>query len=402
MAGVYSVYLRKLSASWNESRGFLLLFVSRVLRDWPVPKSYLPEMNMPKRIAVLSFVAVLLACAAAYKHLPPLFTEDAAPLQEAASSSTATPSGEPGTFHRVRRAGSVNLNDAYDLSGLTIPEQDIHTLLPRDAIPALTDPKTKPASESDWLDDTDRVILIEINQQRYGVPLNILDWHEIVNTTVGGEPIAVTYCPLCDSATVFSRRITPAGGDGEPIVLAFGVSGALYNSNVLMYDRTHKGLWSQLGMVAVSGPLAGTSLDMLPVQVVEFEQINATWPQTPIVSPDTGHDRPYGRSAYASYFSDDQLMVPVREHGDALPAKTLGIGIALEGEAWFVPADAIGDQGVTITTDKASIEVRSNPAGVELTRAPATTRCAQTFYYAWSAFYPHAKVLASADSKPSK
>jgi len=353
---------------------------------------------MPKRIAALSFVAVLLACAAAYKHLPSLLTEDAAGVQQAVSPGTASPSAEPGTFHRVRRTGSVNLNDEYDLSGLTIPEQEIHTLLPRDAIPALTDPKTRPASESNWLEDADRVILVEINKKRYGVPLDILDWHEIVNTTVDGEPIAVTYCPLCDSASVFSRRVSPLADDQPPVLMEFGVSGALFNSNVLMYDRTHKALWSQLGMVAVSGPMAGTSLDMLPVQVVQFKHLKATWPDTPIVSPETGHDRAYGRSAYDAYFRDDQLMVPVREHGDALPAKTLGIGIALDGASWFVPADAIGDEGLSIATDKGTIEIRSNPAGVELIQAPEPTRSAQTFYYAWSAFYPHSEVLTIKES----
>jgi len=145
-----------------------------------------------------------------------------------------------------------------------------------------------------------------------------------VNTTVGGEPIAATYCPLCDSATVFSRRVTPAtpkdaSGDGSgtkpstapaPIVLEFGVSGALYNSNVLMYDKKDKGLWSQLGMHALSGPLTGTALEMLPVEVVSFAAFKKARPAAKIVSKDTGHNRDYSKSPYESYFKNENLMVP--------------------------------------------------------------------------------------------
>ena len=353
---------------------------------------------MPRRIVVLSFVALVLAGGAAYKHLPSLISR-ATPATSADDASAGGASAaevadeNDGAFRRVQRPGSVDIGSEYDLQGLTIPQDEIHTLLPRDVIPALTAPKTLAAKDSKWLEDASRVILVEVNQQRYGVPLDILDWHEIVNTTVGGEPIAVTYCPLCDSATVFSRRVTPAGGDGKPIVLEFGVSGALYNSNVLMYDRTHKGLWSQLGMVAISGPLAKTELDMIPVVVVPFSEIRKRWPSTPIVSTQTGHNRPYGRSAYGRYFANDRLMVPVKAHGKDLPAKTLGVGISLEGEAWFVPLKEIGDEGFSIKTPKGMVEIARNAAGVQVKRAPKQAKSAQAFYYAWTAFYPHSEVL---------
>jgi len=348
---------------------------------------------MPKRDIAL------LACGAAYKHLPGLVSRatstDHAVAGRASTVGAADANG--GDFRRVQRPGSVDLSSEYDLEGLTIPRDEIHTLLPRDAIPALTDPKTLTAEGSKWLDSKDRVILVQVKGERYGVPLDILDWHEIVNTTVGGEPIAVTYCPLCDSATVISRRVTPAGDDQKPIVLEFGVSGALYNSNVLMYDRTHKGLWSQLGMAAVSGPLAETQLDMMPVRLMPFGEIRKRWPSTPIVSTQTGHNRAYGRSAYERYFANDKLMVPVREHADELPAKTLGIGISLDGNAWFVSVKSIGDEGYSLKTPKGTVQIARNAAGVEVRDAPQEIKSAQTFYYAWTAFYPHSQVLGTKD-----
>lgn len=391
---------------------------------------------MSTRLKMLMLVLVPLTAAAAYRHrmalLPQeLDAEELAALEwldaEARQPGTepgrtAPPAGangatpRPQAFTRVQRPGSVDIETEYNLSGLKIPKDQIHTLLPRDAIPALTDPKTEPADKADWLPDGARVIEVVVGDDVLGVPLRVLDWHEVVNTTVGGQPIAATYCPLCDSATVFSRRVTPLppkaaegeGSDGSttkpspatPVVLEFGVSGALYNSNVLMYDRKDKGLWSQLGMHAVSGPLAGTSLDMLPVEVVSFAAFKKAHPGAKIVSKDTGHDRDYSRSPYESYFKDEKLMVPVASVGDALPRKSLGVGIAVgEGDAakaWFVPVGAIGDARV-IDTPAGPVTLAKSDAGVQVTAAPKGVHTAQTFYYSWSAFYPKTIVVTQAE-----
>ncbi|MGD9791218.1 MAG: DUF3179 domain-containing (seleno)protein [Phycisphaerales bacterium] len=394
---------------------------------------------MSIRMKLLVLALVPFTAAAAYKHRAALMSsefeaegcaecaafeaEAEQPVAEPGSgprpSGAAQPQAQPDGFQRVQRPGSVDIEKDYNLAGLTIPKEQIHTLLPRDAIPALTDPKTEPADKADWLPDDARVVEIVVGEDVLGVPLRVLDWHEVVNTTVGGEPIAATYCPLCDSATVFSRRITPKAADGaaadgsgskpSPVVLEFGVSGALYNSNVLMYDRKDKGLWSQLGMHAVSGPLAGTALEMLPVEVVSFAAFKEAHPTAKIVSKDTGHERDYSRSPYESYFKNEKLMVPVAGVGDTLPRKTLGVGIAVgEGDAaqaWFVPVDAIGD-GRTIDTPAGKVVLAKSDAGVAVTQAPKGVRTAQTFYYSWSAFYPKTTVVkanaaATAEAQPA-
>lgn len=391
---------------------------------------------MSTRLKVLVLAMVPLAAAAAYKHRAALLphehevegcaecvavdAEDDQPAPTPGSGSrpsgAPTPRAQPDGFTRVQRPGSVAIDKEYNLAGLTIPKEQIHTLLPRDAIPALTDPQTQKSEEAAWLPDDARVIAVVVGTDVLGVPLRVLDWHEIVNTTVGGEPIAATYCPLCDSATVFSRRVTPKAGDDvgsgsrpSPVVLEFGVSGALYNSNVLMYDKKDKGLWSQLGMHAVSGPLAGTALEVLPVEVVSFAAFKKAHPGAKIVGKDTGHERDYSRSPYESYFKDETLMVPVAAVGDVLPRKTLGVGIAIgEGEgakAWFVPVDAIGN-GRTIDTPAGKVLLAKSGAGVAVTQAPKGVRTAQTFYYSWSAFYPKTTVVqadgaAAAEAQPA-
>lgn len=395
---------------------------------------------MSTRLKVLVLAMVSLTAAAAYKHRAALLPHEVEvvdcadcaafdnngeqPATEPGSGSrpsgTAKAEAQPDGFTRVQRPGSVDIEKDYNLAGLTIPVEQIHTLLPRDAIPALTDPKTEPADKADWLPDDARIVKIVVEGDVLGVPLRVLDWHEVVNTTVGGEPIAATYCPLCDSATVFSRRVTPlppkaaegaAGGRGAgegggsgskpspaitPVVLEFGVSGALYNSNVLMYDKQDKGLWSQLGMHAVSGPLAGTALEMLPVEVVSFAAFKKAHPGAWIVGKDTGHERDYSRSPYESYFKNEGLMVPVAAVGDVLPRKTLGVGIAVgEGDAaqaWFVPVDAIAD-GYSIATPEGKVVLSKSDAGVVVTQVSKGVRTAQTFYYSWSAFYPKTTVV---------
>ncbi len=312
-------------------------------------------------------------------------------------SAIATPPVQWDTgFRTVRRPYAVNIEAEYDLGGLTIPQEQIHTLVRKDGIPALTDPNLEKVNEANWLEPEARVIEAVVGTDVLGVPLQILNYHEIVNTTLGGEPIAITYCPLCDSATIFSRHIKrPTEGDSGDLVLEFGVSGALYNSNVLLYDRTHKGLWSQLGMEAVSGPLVGSELDMLPVRLVTYAEFKNKYPQGDLVSRDTGHHRPYEGSAYGDYFGHDRLMVPVAEMGDALPKKTLGVGIATDEQALFIAKESIGMKGFTFNTPLGKVTVARTEAGIVVQEAPPGIRSAQTFYYSWSAFYPDTVVLGT-------
>ncbi len=360
-------------------------------------------MRTPYKLLALALVPM--AAFAAYKHREIVLGVDEDGVELTNASHAAQPGD--GQFRRVVRPGSVDIEHEYDLTGLTIPKEEIHTLLPRDAIPALTDPDREPANRADWLPDDARIIVVRVGREVLGVPLRILNWHEIVNTTVGGKPIAATYCPLCDSATVFSREIKPerdAGGSGpapSAVVLEFGVSGALYNSNVLMYDTKDRGLWSQLAMGAVSGPMAGTPLDVLPIELVPFAEFKRSHPGAEIVSRETGHDRNYTVSPYERFFADDSLLVPVSGVGDAMPAKTLGVGI-LAGrgggrQAIFVTADEIGER-LTVRTQAGPVVLTTTDAGIVVEEAPESVSTSQTFYYAWSAFFPQTEIVG-ADNK---
>ena len=198
---------------------------------------------------------------------------------------------------------------------------------------------------------------------------------------------------------MLSRTVSVKKADGttEKKVLVLGVTGALYNSNVLFYDREQKGLWSQLSMRAVSGPLVGTELRHLPSRILPFGLFRGLYPGARVLSRDTGHNRTYQRSPYDAYFARKKLMVPMKEHGDALPIMTAGIGILDGAKAWFVVADSIGD-GKTIETPRGAVVLTAskNAKGmwsISADRVPEGVQTAQTFYYSWSAFHPSTEVV---------
>jgi hypothetical protein len=166
---------------------------------------------------------------------------------------------------------------------------------PRDGIPSIDDPTfVSPGEAAEWLADNEPVIALEIDGDARAYPLQILTWHEIVNDTVGGVPVIVTFCPLCNSALTFDRRL---GGE----VYEFGTSGLLRNSDLVMYDRTSESLWQQLTGEAIVGDLVGETLDFLPSSLVGFGDFRETFPEGIVLSKDTGFGRNYGRNPYAGY-----------------------------------------------------------------------------------------------------
>lgn len=128
---------------------------------------------------------------------------------------------------------------------------------PRDGIPALDEPEFVDAGDARFLEPDDRILGISLGGSARAYPVRILNYHEIVNDRIGTEPVVITYCPLCGSGMAFASEV-----DGR--LLTFGVSGLLYNSDVLLFDRQTESLWSQLRKQAVTGPLKGLNLEMLP------------------------------------------------------------------------------------------------------------------------------------------
>ncbi len=166
---------------------------------------------------------------------------------------------------------------------------------PKDGIPPIDNPRFVSVEAADsWLGDREPIIVFEHNGVVRGYPWQILIWHEIVNDEVGGKPVAITYCPLCNTAIAFDRRV----GDR---VLDFGTSGMLRHSDLVMYDRQTESLWQQAIGEAIVGEYTGTQLMFLPAPTVSWADFKARYPDAEVLSRETGSVRDYGRNPYDGY-----------------------------------------------------------------------------------------------------
>ncbi len=183
-----------------------------------------------------------------------------------------------------------------------IAPSDIVSVIAPDVIPAIDNPQYAPATEVDFVQPSEAVVVLEIEGDVRAYPIQIMVWHEIVNDEVGGVPVSVTYCPLCNSALAFDRRV----GDR---VLDFGTSGSLYQSALVMYDRQTESLWAHFTGEGVIGHYAGTRLAPIAVQTLSFEQLLAQHPDALVLTRDTGAARDYGTNPYISY--DEEASGPI-------------------------------------------------------------------------------------------
>ncbi len=289
-------------------------------------------------------------------------------------------------------------NQPFDLRKSTIPTKRIlGGGPPKDGIPALTEPKQIAAQEATYLQADDRVIGVTIGGVARAYPLRILDYHEIVNDRIDDVPFAVTYCPLCDSAVVFDRRTKL--GERE-----FGVSGLLYNSNVLMYDRggQPESLWSQLMAEGVSGPAARVPLKTLPVELTTWQDWLSRNPQTTVLSPDTGHARNYGQRLYAAYFASPDLMFAVKPLNRRLPAKTpvLGVWTANAARAYPIAKFAGESRQISEQLDGKNFVLEYDAATRNLRVASAEDEIQwmYSFWFAWAAFRPSTELYSQLET----
>lgn len=286
--------------------------------------------------------------------------------------------------------------NGFDLSGSLVPADEILSGgPPRDGIPALTDPAFERASAVGWLEADDRLLALEHGGVAKAYPIRILNWHEVVNDRVGDLAVAVTYCPLCGTGMAFdlaeSEEGRPFLKDGGALEL--GVSGLLYNSDVLMYDRQTESLWSQIGRQAVTGPLRGRTLEMIPLLHTTWGRWRDEHPDGFVLSRETGHDRDYHVDPYMSYARSSRVMFPVAHRDDRLPEKDLVLGITRGDAAVAFPLDRLGDRPrpVRASVGEAELFVYWFPDSetafattLDGDPVPATI----AYWFAWSAFHP--------------
>ncbi len=281
----------------------------------------------------------------------------------------------------------------FYVGNATIPREEIlRGGPPKDGIPAILQPRFVRAGRAGFMKRDDLVLGIAGEETQRAYPLRIVVWHEVVNDTVDGVPVAVTYCPLCGTCMVFDRRV-----NGEE--LTFGVSGLLYNSDVLMYDHQSESLWSQLKMASVAGDRAGESLTWLPAEQMTWAAWKAKYPGTEVLSTNTGYGRDYGGTAYAGYATSDNIMFPVSFTRIELKKKAWVAGVLIDGVAKAYPIaelekmrprqhleDEVNGFPLVVTYDARA--KYATFSGADGSRIPHVT----AYWFAWQAFYPGTEI----------
>jgi hypothetical protein len=284
-------------------------------------------------------------------------------------------------------AAARDVINGFDLSDPLVPREYIAAGGPaRDGIPALTDPRFVTARQARFLDPEDRVLGVYRNGVAKAYPLPIMNWHEVVNDRFGDEYVVVTYCPLCFSGMAFAAEL-----EGERH--EFGVSGLLYNSDVLLFDRPTESLWSQIDSFAITGPYKGRRLEPVPLVNTAWREWKRRHPGTLVLSLETGHRRNYDRDPYAWYDQSPDLMFPVRFRALGYHPKEYVLGITLDGEAKAYPVselaraperfeDEVGGTAIVVHYDDENVSGEIRDADGEL--LPGV----MAYWFAWFAFHP--------------
>ncbi|MEO5698942.1 MAG: DUF3179 domain-containing protein, partial [Casimicrobiaceae bacterium] len=246
-------------------------------------------------------------------------------------------------------ATDAQMINGFDLHGALVPPDQILSGGPsKDGIPAIDHPRFVPGDAAK-LAPGDRILGVVRSGIAKAYPVRILNWHEIVNDRFGDEPIAVTYCPLCGTGVAYRGR---AGG----IDTTFGVSGLLYNSDVLLYDRTSESLWSQILAQAISGPLKGQKLTPVAMTHTSWSDWRMRHPGTLVLTTDTGYVRDYSRDPYQGYESSPNVIFPVASTDERFPPKETVLGLIVSGTrkayAFSELSRALGDKTRGVIVDR--------------------------------------------------
>jgi len=299
------------------------------------------------RITLLTIFGVLLsACAGAAAGPTPTEPPPTRPPTQV-SQPTKAPAMAPTLSPDEPPPAGAQVEFTTDFSKHTVSYGEILSGgPPKDGIPAIDDPRFISVEEAEqWLSPVEPVILVQVGDDARAYPLQILTWHEIVNDTVGGMPLTVTFCPLCNTAIAFERTV-----DGRE--LDFGTTGRLRYSNLIMYDRQTETWWQQATGEAIAGELTGTQLKFHPVSIISWADFNTHHPTGQVLSRDTGFGRDYGRNPYIGY--DDANNSPFLYDGPptpgALPAVARVLTVDLNGEAVAYPYDVLKEARVVNDT----------------------------------------------------
>lgn len=284
--------------------------------------------------------------------------------------------------------------NGFDISNLSVDAQVLVRGGPsRDEIPAIFAANYQPGSEADFVREDDLVLGIKLNDKTFAYPLYILNWHEIVNDEQDGQSFIIVYCPLCGSGVAFAST-------ADQQKLSFGVSGILYNSDLVLYDKETESLWTQINGEAIAGPLVGKELKQLPLEVTTWRAWFAQNPETLVLSESQGFTRNYRHQPFSGYEESDRLFFQVlRDAPKKFHTKEPVMGIEIDGNHKAYPFVELRNHGKEQFEDVfagQSIKIRWSAKNNSAHATDSdgnnlvTTRA---YWFAWYNFYPDTAVF---------
>jgi len=260
----------------------------------------------------------------------------------------------------------------------------------KDGIPAINEPKFISIQEAE-LDDEVLGIFLEFDGERRYYPYTILVWHEIVNDNIGDNHFAVTFCPLCGTGILYNREV-----NGE--VLEFGVSGLLYESNLMMYDRKTESLWVQAIGEAVVGDFLGEELEILPMQLIEFQELKAKYPDSKVMSSDTGYRRSYGFYPYGSYEENERLFFPVTIKDKRFHTKEMFYIVPIEDKSFAFLLKDIPEGKRTVSLGGKTIELVRDGGEISIGYKGKSLPGYYEMWFSWATHHQEDGVIWTEDS----
>lgn len=344
------------------------------------------DIRIRKIIVILVLAALLLAGLGSY--LSPYLKVGF--LEEGYYESMGDGGKQPVLTQEEKKMGIKLTEDGVKY--LVDPAKIVPGGPPKDGIPSIDEPKFVTVEEADrWIQDKEMVLTVIYKGVKRVYPLQILVWHEIVNDYIAGDPVLITYCPLCGTGIAYERTVR-----GEAV--EFGTTGKLYNSNLVMYDRKTDTYWSQIDGLAIMGELAGEKLKPVTIDTVVWREWKKIHPDSEVLSQETGYTRPYGRDPYASYYEDSLVLFQVEKRDDRIHPKTVVYGIKVGGVYKAYREEELKELGAIIdVVGGVRVELKRDDAGaVKVINLDTGEEIAKErgFWFAWYAFHPETELYS--------
>ncbi|MCG8572896.1 MAG: DUF3179 domain-containing protein [Spirochaetes bacterium] len=261
---------------------------------------------------------------------------------------------------------------------------------PRDGIPAIDQPRFISVAQVDFLNPEDKIIGLNYQGVIKAYPIKILNWHEIVNDKTGNQNIIITYCPLCGSGVIFNGNLNGKN-------YSFGVSGLLYNSDVLLYDRETESLWSQLKEQAISGPQKGEMLKKIPAEYLRWADWKKKYPHAKVLSTETGYSRNYQQDPYLGYAKNPRIWFEVENQSDQFFSKEIIYGLKIDDFAKAYPINLLNKKNNTFTDQFAHHKItikRIGQGAYQFYDSQGNVLpVIQAFWFAWYTFHPQTEIF---------